>query len=199
VNVNWPSYDTDINALELEPSSPAAAAEEREQRYFDWYLLPPPIGEIVRVYGFPKAEVVVEGLDHLINANLDVAVMRVVDHFYPIHDHGMANFPVFQLHRELDEGFSGGRGLWNDKLVGLFSGPAFVASLWPTALLTYPYACLSGQRSFAEHFDSDFISTWDWSEVKGRVERVPCAEALGDTHMSAIQSTRRACKQSCAD
>jgi hypothetical protein len=181
VNVNWPSHDTDINVMRLEPNSTAAEGVQREQRYFDWYLKPPPKGAIVRVYGFPKADVVVEGVDHLVDVNLELAVTKVVDHFYPIHDHGMANFPVFQLHRELDDGFSGGPVLWHDKLVGLFSGPAFVTPLWPTALLTYPDPFLDCERSFADHFESGLIHTLDWREVKGKVERVPCTEAVVGT------------------
>jgi len=60
VNLNWPSHDTDINVLDLEPRSRAAESVEHDQRYFDWYLKPPPKGAIVRVYGFPKANLVVE-------------------------------------------------------------------------------------------------------------------------------------------
>ena len=181
VNVNWPSHDTDIAVLELEPRSPAAEALETEQKYFDWYLKPPPLGAMVRVYGFPNANLVVEGIDHLVDVNLEIAVAKVVNHYYPIHDHGMASFPVFELHRDLDHGFSGGPVLWNDKLVGIFSGPAFVTPLWPAALLTYPLASFEGERSFYEHFESGFINALDWNEVRSRVARVPCAEAVAGT------------------
>lgn len=181
VNMNWPSHDTDIAILNLEPRSPAAEVTEREQNYFDWYLKPPPPGAIVRVYGFPNANLTVDGVDHEIDVNLEVAVAKVVNHFYPIHDHGMAAFPVFELHRELEHGFSGGPVVWNDKLVGIFSGPAFVTPLWPTALLTYPEASSESEQPFCDHFESGLINALDWHEVRGRVARVPCVEAIAGT------------------
>lgn len=176
--VNWPSHDTDVNLLVLEPSTPAAEEAEKEQRYFDWYLKPPPLGKRVRIYGFPNAKLMVEGVDHESDVGFEVAVARVVENFYPLREHGMASFPVFRVDKVLAEGFSGSPVLWNDKLVGIFSGPDLVVPLWPLALLAYPPAFQEPDIAFADHLESGLVNAWDWSEVKGGVKRVPCAEAL---------------------
>jgi hypothetical protein len=41
------------------------------------------------------------------------------------------------------------------------------------------------EHVLADHFDGGEISAWDWPEVKGRPERVPCDEALSE---SAVES-----------
>lgn len=185
LHVNWPSFDTDISILSLEPGTPAAEKIEREQRYLQWHLLPPPIGAYVQVFGFPKADVIVEGVDHDVDAGLEIAVAQVVEHCYPFHDHGMVNFPVFRLDRDLPDGFSGGPVIWNNKLVGLFSGPFFVAELWPLALLTYPAPECAEERSFAHLLDSGAIDAWDWDEVRDGVRRLPCESVVAGTRHKA--------------
>jgi hypothetical protein len=81
------------------------------------------------------------------------------------------------LDRDLPHGMSGGPVLQNGRLVGIFSGPDYVASLWPLAFMTYPDK-QEVEHSFARNFDSGKIRACDWSEVKGRPERVPCEAAL---------------------
>lgn len=179
LRVNWPSFDTDISILELEPETEAATRRELLQRYVDWYLLPPPLNSWVSVFGLPDARIEIEGDNHDIEIPLEIAVCKVRRIFQPIHVHGMAEFPVFELDRELPHGFSGGPVFWNDKLVGIFSGPAFVSSLWPLVLLTYPQSDSESDKAFKDHLESGRIHAWDWADVKGRVTRLPCAEALG--------------------
>jgi hypothetical protein len=187
VHVDWPSYDTDINALQVEPRTPGAVRVERELRYFDWQLLPPRVGKHVRIYGWPKQEIDIVGgegelQDHIQHVELWTYHARVVEHVAPIKAHGFGEFPGFRLDREFEHGFSGGPVLYDGKLVGIFSGPDYVASLWPLALMTYPDVN-DVEHAFAELFDDGTIEALDWDEVKGRVVRKPCQEALAGSHV----------------
>lgn len=100
----------------------------------------------------------------------------------------MANFPCFRVRTKLanvlPHGMSGGAVLYNGRLVGLFSGPDLVASLWPLALMTYPISKEENARTigFADHFKSGFIdASYDWNDVEGRPQRIPCTEIVAGT------------------
>jgi hypothetical protein len=175
VRGDWLSFDTDINVLEVKPETPAAIAAAPELRYLDWYLLPPRVGATVRVCGYPGAEIDVDGEDHDRGMTFGMESAEIVEHLYPIAHHGMGEFPTFRLDHVLDHGFSGGPVLWNERLVGIFTGPDLVSCLWPLALLDHTEF---GGPCLADAFESGLIRALDWSDVKGRVERVPCEEAL---------------------
>ncbi len=187
VHADWPSYDTDINVLQADPRTSAAERIEQEQQYFDWQLLPPRIGAHVRIYGWPKQEIEILGgegqlQDHVQHVELWTYYARVVEHLSPMKAHGFGEFPGFRLDREFEHGFSGGPVLYDGKLVGIFSGPDYVASLWPLALVTYPDVN-EIEHAFADLFDSGTINAVDWDEVKGRVVRRPCEEALSGSRV----------------
>jgi hypothetical protein len=187
--VTWPSHDTDITCMVLEPRSDAAVRLAPALTFFDWELLPPKVGSVVTAYGWPSQDINVAGGEdtneiHNIAVELRVESAYVTEICTVMKEHGLREFPGFVLDRELAHGFSGGPVLQNGRLVGIFSGPDYVASLWPLTLMTYPDK-QDVEHSFTEHFDGDHIRPWDWSEVKGRPERVPCDVALSG---SAVES-----------
>jgi CBS domain-containing protein len=180
--VTWPSHDTDITCMVLEPRSDAAIRVAPTLQFFEWSLLPPKVGSVVTIYGFPGPEINVDAADdgreiHDLAVNLRVDSAYVTEHCEAMKEHGLREFPGFLLDRELPHGFSGGPVLQKGRLVGIFSGPDYVASLWPLGLMTYPDT-QEVEHSFAEHFDSGEIRARGWRDVKGRMERLPCEEAL---------------------
>jgi hypothetical protein len=86
-------------------------------------------------------------------------------------------FPGFRLDREFEHGFSGEPVPYDGRLVGIFSGPDYVASLWPLALMTY-LDLDEEEHAFEQLFDNGTIQAQDWMEVKGRVVRKSCENAL---------------------
>jgi hypothetical protein len=183
--VTWPSHDTDITCMVLEPRSDAAVRLAPALKFFDWELLPPKVGSVVTAYGWPGQEINVTGHSdereiHDLAVELRVESAYVTEHCPVMKEHGLREFPGFVLDRELAHGFSGGPVMQNGRLVGIFSGPDYVACLWPLALMTYPDK-QEVDHSFAGHFDRGDIGTWDWGDVKGRPERVACDEALSES------------------
>jgi hypothetical protein len=170
------SFDTDIVSVLVEPRTKGAREIEAEQRFFEWHLLPPPVGSLVSIYGLPEQRIEVQAEKQTVEADVWWWNARVDSH-HRFYAHGFGDFPVYELHRELPGGFSGAPVFYNGRLAGIFIGPALVACLWPLALHTY-WDKQGQVYSFADHFDSDLISVWDWDEVKGRVERAPCSEVV---------------------
>jgi hypothetical protein len=180
--VTWPSHDTDITCMVLEPRSDAAVRLAPALTFFDWDLLPPKVGSVVTAYGWPGQDININGSEdnreiHDIAVELRVESAYVTECCPVMKEHGLREFPGVVLDRELPHGLSGGPVLQNGRLVGIFSGPDYVACLWPLALMTYPDK-QDVEHAFADHFDRGEIRAWDWSEVKGRPERLPCADAL---------------------
>lgn len=195
LNLAWQSHDTDIAVIRLEPRTAAAVAVEPHLQFFEWQLLPPPVGEMVRLYGFPDPKIETEGVNHLVESGLSTYQARVVEHIYPMGEHRFGDFPAFRLDSKFAHGFSGGPIFCNGRLAGVFTGPDLVASLWPLALHTYPDAN-GDDVCFADHFDSGLIRTSDWNSVKGRVERVPCHEALAGSSVESRCGRRHVVLQS---
>jgi hypothetical protein len=177
-----PSHDTDITCMVLEPRSDAAIRLVPTLKFFDWELLPPKVGSVVTAYGWPEQHINITGLDdereiHDLAVELRVESAYVTECCPVMKEHGLREFPGFVLDRDLPHGMSGGPVMQNGRLVGIFSGPNYVASLWPLSLMTYRDR-QKVEHSFADRFDRGEIGAWDWAEVKGRTERLPCDEAL---------------------
>ncbi len=184
VSVDWPSHDTDITVLVMDPESPAAKEAAPTLTFLEWQLLPPHWRAKVRVYGWPQQDILIKDRDHFVAAELWEQPAQVVENCYPLNVHGFGEFPVFRIDRSLDAGFSGGPVLYEDVLVGIFTGPDLVSPLWPLAIHAYPDQ-EGVERSIAEHFDIGTIVARDWDQVKGRVERQDCEVALAG---SALES-----------
>lgn len=199
--VDWASPDTDITVLQAEPISPAARKIADEGMHFiEWQFLPPGRRSEVDVFGFPNAKITVDSGIHTQNIEFRSETVRVVQTFDILQVHGFTQFPGFQIDRELDHGFSGGPVFYHGRLVGLFSGPDYVASLWPLLIHEYPHRddnpdvdLLHGgaitpppiMRQFADLFTNGFIRAVDFEAVNGRVRRLPCNEALAGSNIES--------------
>jgi hypothetical protein len=191
-DVGWGSADTDIEVLVVRPGSPAAEAAAPRLRYFPWQLLPPKVGSLVWVYGWPEQKIKIEENsdvpgrhDHEWTVELHVEPAWVEEVIYIPHLYRLANFPCFRVRTNyatgLAHGMSGGAVLYNGRLVGVFSGPDLVACLWPLALMSYPISKEENapEVSFGDHFNNGFIdASYDWNEVQSRTRRVPCREIV---------------------
>lgn len=187
--VSWPSHDTDIECMVLEPQSDGAIAVAPMLKFYEWSLHPPKLGSVVTVYGWPGQEITVhangEDLEtHDLAVELRVDSAYVTEYCPVIKEHGWREFPGFVLDRELPHGLSGGPVLQNGRLIGIFTGPDYVSSLWPLELMTYPDAN-DIERSFHDLFESGTIQGIDWDAVNGRVARMPCHEALAGSDVTS--------------
>ena len=171
--VVYQAIDTDISVLILHPMDDDAIKRGVEAKYLSWQLLPPPIGASVRVYGFPNPKITVRGGVHSGDLELWVRPARVIEHASTLRGHGFGEFPGYVLDQALPPAMSGGAVLYNGRLAGIFSGPDYVASLWPLSIATYPARDYL-RLSFSDHFDQGAIEAVDWTEVKGRIERRGC-------------------------
>jgi hypothetical protein len=185
----------------VRPGSPAAEAAAPRLRHFPWQLLPPKVGSLVWVYGWPKQKIKIEENedvpgrhDHEWTVELHVEPAWVEEIIYVPHLYRLANFPCFRVRTNypngLAHGMSGGAVLYNGRLVGVFSGPDLVACLWPLELMDYPISKEDNapHSSFVEHFESGLIDvSYDWNEVKGRVRRLPCREIVAGTEAEACE------------
>jgi hypothetical protein len=192
--VDWASPDTDITVLQAEPISAASQkAADKGMAFIEWQFLSPDRGSQVDVFGFPNAKITVDSGVHVQNIEFRSETVRVVENFAVLQSHGFTQFPGFQVDRELDHGFSGGPVFYHDRLVGLFSGPNYVSTLWPLLIHKYPHrednpdidllnagsiAKTPIMRRFVDLFTNGSIRAVDFEAVNGRVRRVPCEEAL---------------------
>ena len=177
VDVDLSSPDTDIATLRTHPVSAGAAENEKRQQFFEWQMMPPPVGSQVLIFGLPGKLIMNHGDRHTVGFWVKGDVARVVSQSPVARDCGQCSFPGFTLDQEFDFGMSGAAVFYNDALVGIFCGRKYVASLWPLALHTYIDSKEDRTRGpMADLFDSGQIHVRDWLDIKGRVERVPCVE-----------------------
>jgi hypothetical protein len=169
LRVIYQSIDTDISVLVLWPT-PDQSRQRGDADYLPWQLLPPRLGAHVRVYGFPRPKIDIDGPVHSGSMELWMRRATVVEHAPTFRDHGFCHFPGYVLDVELPPGMSGAAVVHEGRLAGIFTGPDYVSSLWPLALIDYPVT-ENVTFSFAEHFDTGIIDAVDWDRVKGRVER----------------------------
>ena len=159
------------------------------------------------VFGFPGAKITVDSEFHVQDIKFRSETVRVVEVFPVLQHHGFTAFPGFQVDGELEHGFSGGPVFYKGVLCGIFSGPDYIASLWPLLLHEYPRRednsdvdllnAGSIQKPlvmsrFADLFDSGTIRTEDYDEVRGRAKRVSCEEALAGSKIEKRCTNRHA-------
>ena len=177
VDVDLSSDDTDITTLQTTPTSAGAFEVEKAQEFFEWQMLPPPVGSQVRIFGLPGKLILNHGDRHTINFSVHGDVARVKSVSAVARDCGSWNFPGFTLDREFEHGMSGAAVFYNDVLVGIFSGPDYVATLWPLALHTYIDRG-HNEHAMAALFEAGQIRVRDWTAVKGRARRVQCCDTV---------------------
>lgn len=165
---------TDISFMEVNVEGDEAAGMQHQMTgFFEWALLPPPVGSHVVMLGYPQASIRTEG-DWL---NLDLKYVmqegEVTDIYDLRRDHGMFSFPCFRIDKPADHGFSGGPVFFEGRLCGLVSGGGFdggtyAASLWPLCLMEYEYpdlGAIGGKRPFSQLFDSGVLHSPDWPNI----------------------------------
>jgi hypothetical protein len=176
----WDSNITDISLMEVFAEGDEAAGMEHQMTgFFEWVLLPPPVGSHVVMLGYPLADIKTKG--DLLNIDLKYVMQdgQVTDVYESRRDRGMFPFPCFRIDKPVNHGFSGGPVFWEDKLCGIVSGGdlgngTVAASLWPLCLLEYQYpdlGTLGDKRVFGSLFDSGVLRSGDWEQVRGRVTK----------------------------
>lgn len=153
--------------------------EQEMTGFFEWALVPPPIGSPVVMLGYPKTHIAADG--NLMNIGLTyVAQQGVITDVCELgRDRGLYNFPGFCIDKPVDHGFSGGPVFWENRLCGVVSGDTidggtYAASLWPICLLEYECPDFGAQgvkRTLGELFERGVLKSQDWRHIKGRITK----------------------------
>jgi hypothetical protein len=183
VNRTWDPVITDICFMEVSAEGGAAAGMQFEMptRFFEWSLLPPPVGSPVVILGFPNNDIKVCGVVWEIGVRYEMREGTVTEVFALRRDSGLYNFPCFSVDKRVDHGFSGGPVLCNGCLCGVVSGGSlpgidvtYAASLWPLCLMEYEYpdqGVLGRKRPFSELFERRVLRSDDWQNLRGRISK----------------------------
>jgi hypothetical protein len=159
-----------------------AALETQKQmptQFFEWSLMPPPIGSQVVMLGYPKAEITPNDGEWNISSQIVSQIGYVSDIYETRRERGMLNFPCFRIDKLIDHGFSGGPVFWGDKLCGIVSAGSigdetYAATLWPFCLLEYEYpdyGSLGGKTTVGDLFEKGVLRSKDWATLKHRISR----------------------------
>lgn len=179
-SVEWyaPSEHTDMSVVSLLPEDDTAKfCLNHGLPYFEWSLLPPPIGEKVYVFGMPGAQITQNVTKFAITTDFSVDTAHVTANYPILHSHGFLEFPCFEIDKPLDHGYSGGAVIWQGRLCGIVSAERWIASLWPILLMTYDKAGTTDSAS--ELFKDGTLTAADWDDVEGHVTEKACTELEG--------------------
>jgi trypsin-like peptidase len=176
----WDPDVTDICVLEAAPDGELATQRLNDTRrvFPEWSLLPPPVGSLVEMVGFPSSKVALAESGSRFSFPFTVRRGWVQEVFETHRDRGMYRFPCFSVNQSVDHGFSGGPVFHNGRLCGVVSGGSiaeesltYVASLWPICLMEIEYpnlGSLNKKEAIGDWFESGRIRAADWPEVKRR-------------------------------
>jgi hypothetical protein len=176
----WDSLLTDLTLLQASahPKGGFAVALQTAitGQFFEWALLPPPVGERVFMLGFPQSEVKADREDLELTATLTVQEGEVTAVYESRRDRGMLNFPCFAINKPVDHGFSGGPVFWQGNLCGIVSAGSlddstYAASLWPACLMEYEYPGIGGRTAFGDLFERGVLQSTDWKRVRERIAK----------------------------
>jgi hypothetical protein len=142
----------------------------------DWSLLPPPVGALVEMVGFPSSVVELKDQSFRGSFKLTAQRARVREIFEVRRGYGMYSFPCFSVDQPTDHGFSGGPVFHEGRLCGLVSGGSitnetYVATLWPLSLMEIEYpnlGALNKKERLADWFESRRLRAVDWQLVRDR-------------------------------
>ena len=189
----WDPVVTDICLMEVYAEKDEAAGMEHQMTgFFQWALVPPPVGSHVVMLGYPQTDI--KTSNNLMNISLNYVLQEgeIADVFEDRRDRGMFNFPGFRINKVVDHGFSGGPVFWENRLCGVVSGGTiddgtYAASLWPLCLLEYEYpdlGALGGKRVFGDLFEFGVLKSQDWRHIKDRITKVDGADGRPYPHMN---------------
>jgi hypothetical protein len=169
----------------------AAGMEHELTGFFDWALLPPPVGSDVVMLGYPLADATSKDGLMTVNSYYVLQEGQVTEIHERHRDRGFLSFPGFRIDQPINHGFSGGRVFWEGRLCGIVSGDCeggtYAASLWQLCLLEYEYpdmGILGKKRVFGELFDSGALRSEDWPRIKDRIKKEYEADGRPYAHMA---------------
>jgi hypothetical protein len=181
VHRTWDPIVTDICYMEVSAEGGEAVGMQFQMptRFFEWSLLPPPIGSHVAMLGFPKTEIKISGGLMNIGVSYVLQVGAVTDVYELKRDCGIYRFPCFRIDKPVDHGFSGGPVFWQDQLCGIVSGGSvddgtYAASMWPLCLMNYAYPDqgeLGHKRAFGDLFEDGVLRAADWPSIKHHISK----------------------------
>jgi hypothetical protein len=176
----WDPDVTDICLVEAAPDGELATQRLNDSRrlFPEWSLLPPPVGSLVEMVGFPSSTVALTGSGSRFSFPFTVQRGWVQEIFETRRDRGMYRFPCFSVNLPVDHGFSGGPVFYNGRLCAIVSGGTvaeenltYVATLWPICLMEIEYpnlGSLNRKEAVGDWFEQGRIHASDWPEVKCR-------------------------------
>jgi hypothetical protein len=174
---SWRSPVTDIALLQFSAENEAAEGlQTQPYDFFEWRLLPPPVGSPVSAVGFPLlcTKPVTKQVE--VGAPFTLRELTVTKTYPLRREKGMLNFPCFEVLGSLNNGFSGGPVFYNGMLCGIvcsssgFDERSYITSLWPLALLDYSNEFGQCTR-FGDLLDRGIIVAEDWPDVRGRISK----------------------------
>ncbi len=181
VHQMWDTTLTDLSLMHVSAHSGAALDMQKQMPtgFFEWALLPPPIGSQVVMLGYPKTEITPFDEKIYIDTNLVWQVGHVSEIHELRRDRGKLNFPCFHIDQPVDSGFSGGPVFWGERLCGIvssdsFYGGTYAATLWPLCLMEYEcpgLGGLGGKTTVGDLFESRVLHSREWSTLKRRISR----------------------------
>jgi hypothetical protein len=153
--------------------------EEMPSRFFEWALLPPPIGSQVLMLGYPETEIAI--VDDKMNIGLTFALqIGKVCEIHPLRrDSGMITFPCFHIDKPVNHGFSGGPVFWGDKLCGIVSSGSidngtYAATLWPFCLMECEFPGLGSfgsKMTVGDLFEKRVVKSQEWPALRPRISK----------------------------
>lgn len=169
-----------------------AGGMEHEMRgFFEWALLPPPVGSHVVMLGYPLAAVTSEGGQMRVNSPYVVQEGDVTEVQERCRDRGFLSFPGFRIDQPVNHGFSGGPVFWNGRLCGIVSadceGGTYAASLWPLCLLEFEYrdmGTLGGKETIRNLLDRGILRSEDWPQIRDRISKERDDDYTAYAHMA---------------
>jgi hypothetical protein len=192
----WDSNVTDVSLLEVFAEGDEAAGMEHQMTgFFEWSLLPPPIGTHVIMLGYPQANITSKDGLMKLDLSLVLGEGEVTDIYERGRDRGMFNFPCFRINTTIEHGFSGGPVFWDNRLCGIVSGGGFddgtyAASRWPLCLLEYEYpdlGVIGSKRAFSSLFESGRLRSRDWPQVRDRITKQYDEHGAPYAHIAPVE------------
>ena len=180
VNRTWDPVFTDICLMQVSAEQGESIKTQRQMptQFFEWALLPPPIGSEVVMFGYPKTGMTSSDGIMKIDSQVVYQIGRVTRIEELSRDKGMMNFPCFQIDKPVDNGFSGGPVFWDNKLCGIvssgFEEDTWIATLWPLCLLEYEcpdLGSIGSTTTFGNLFESGVLQSQDWPILRNRISK----------------------------
>lgn len=175
----WDPGLTDLALLEVAADGGESLTSQYAMptSFAEWSLLPPPVGSLVALAGFPSANVQSNAPGMQFSGPFECIYDATVTDVYDLRlARGFCDFPCFAIDQVVDGGFSGGPVFFDNKLCGLVAAVlgdrTIVSSLWPISAMKYEYpdlGSLGGATEFRDNFERKVIIAPGWRGIVDRV------------------------------